>query len=215
MWIILPVKSLDDSKIRLKNVLSEAQRAQFSYLLLIDTLDTLTSSKHVQGILIVSSDHTLSSLAEKYAVEFLLTDKDSGYSIDAEIAIAALSQRDVDKVAIIPTDLAQLSHQDLELLDNAHHQGITLCAAEKDGGTNAFIFTPPLTVPLLFGMNSFKRHQQVARDNSIVVNVVHTDGVKRDIDQPEDLQWLNEQTSGGKAWQYVKALSLVDTVNEY
>jgi 2-phospho-L-lactate/phosphoenolpyruvate guanylyltransferase len=203
MWIVLPVKHLQDSKSRLKDVLSDEQRSRFSYLLLIDTLDTLASSKHIQGITIISSDQSISILAEQINAEFILTDKDSGYSADVKKAVFTVSGNNVDKIAIIATDLPQLSHSDLEILNNAHHQGITLCPAEKDGGTNALIFSPPLTIPLLFGANSFKKHLQVAKDNSITVNVVDAAGVKRDIDRPDDLQWLREQTSGGKAWCYV------------
>lgn len=204
MWIILPVKHLQNSKIRLRDVLSDEQRCRFSYLLVMDTLQTLCSSMHVQGVTMISCDESLSLLAKKHHAEFLLTDKDSGYSKDAMDAITALSKNGIDKIAIIPTDLPQLSHHDLELLDNTHKEGVTLCVAEKDGGTNALVFTPPLAIPLLFGSDSFKKHQQAAKDRGISVNIVNAAGVQRDIDQPDDLQWLCEQTNGRKAWAYVK-----------
>ena len=204
MWIILPVKHLQDSKSRLREVLSKEQRCRFCYLLVMDTLQTLGSSNHVQGITIISSDQSLSQLAEQYHAEFILTDRDSGYSKDAMDAITALSQNGVDKIAIIPADLPQLSHGDLELLDNAHHQGITLCAAEKDGGTNALVFTPPLAIPLLYGLDSCKNHQQAARDRGITVKTVQASGMQRDIDRPDDLLWLSKLSTGGKAWAYVK-----------
>ena len=204
MWIILPVKHCQDSKLRLKDVLSDEQRCRFSYLLVMDTLQTLCSSMHVQGVTIISSDQSLSRLAEQYNVEFILTDKDSGHAEDTMDAITALSHDGVDKVAIIPTDLPQLSHGDLELLDDAHQQGITLCPAEKDGGTNALVFTPPLTIPLLFGLDSCKKHQQAATDRGITVNIVQATGMQRDIDRANDLLWLSKQSTGAKAWAYVK-----------
>jgi 2-phospho-L-lactate guanylyltransferase len=170
----------------------------------MDTLQTLCSSNHVQGVTIISSDQSLSQLAEEYHAEFVLTERDSGYSKDAMDAITALTQNGVDKIAIIPTDLPQLSHGDLELLDNVHQQGITLCAAEKDGGTNALVFTPPLTIPLLFGPDSCKNHQQVAMDRGITVKIVQASGMQRDIDQPDDLLWFSRQSTGAKAWAYVK-----------
>jgi 2-phospho-L-lactate guanylyltransferase (CobY/MobA/RfbA family) len=119
-------------------------------------------------------------------------------------AITALPHDGVDKVAIIPTDLPLLSHGDLELLDDAHQQGITLCPAEKDGGTNALVFTQPLTIPLLFGLDSCKKHQQAATDRGITVKIVQASGMQRDIDQPDDLLWLSKQSTGAEAWAYVK-----------
>lgn len=213
MWIILPVKHCQDSKIRLKDVLSDEQRSRFSYLLVMDTLQTLCSSMHVQGITIISSDRSLSRLAEQYHAEFILTGRDSGYSKDAMDAITALSQNGVDKIAIIPTDLPQLSHGDLELLDNAHQQGITLCAAEKDGGTNALVFTPPLAIPLLFGPDSCKNHQQAAMDIGITVKIIQASGMQCDVDRPDDLLWLSKQSTGGKAWAYVKK-TLVNSIEK-
>ena len=206
MRIILPVKHLKDSKTRLKNVLSDEQRWQFNYLMVIDTLQTLCSSEHVQGVTMISSDQSLSRLAEQYHVKFILTEKDSGYSNDAMDAINTLSKNDVDKIAIIPADLPLLSYHDLELLDNTHEQGVTLCAAEKDGGTNALVFTPPLAIPLLFGLDSCKNHQQVAIDRGVTVNTVQASGIQRDVDRADDLLWLSKQSSGGQAWAYVKKI---------
>lgn len=204
MWIILPVKHCQDSKLRLKDILSDEQRSRFSYLLLMDTLQTLCSSMHVQGVTVISSDHSLSRLAEQYNVEFILTNRDSGYANDVMDAVNTLSISSQDKIAIIPTDLPQLSHGDLELLDTTHKEGITLCAAEKDGGTNALVFTPPLAIPLLFGLDSFNKHQQAARDKGITVKIVQASGMQRDVDRPDDLLWLSKQSTGGKAWAYVK-----------
>ncbi|MCK5498754.1 MAG: 2-phospho-L-lactate guanylyltransferase [Gammaproteobacteria bacterium] len=211
MWIILPVKHLRDSKSRLKDILSDEQRWQFSYLMVMDTLQILCSSVHVQGVTMISSDQSLSQLAEQHHAEFILTDKDSGYSKDAMYAINALSNNCADKIAIIPTDLPQLSHHDIELLDNAHEQGVSLCAAEKDGGTNALVFTPPLAIPLLFGLDSCKNHQQAAKDRGVTEKIVQISGLQRDIDRPDDLRWLFERSSGGKAWQYIRT-TFKDTV---
>lgn len=206
MWIILPVKHLQDSKNRLKDVLSDEQRSRFSYLLVIDTLQTLCSSMHVQGVTMISSDQSLSRLAKQFHVEFILTDMDSGYSKDAMDAITALSKNDIDKIAIIPTDLPQLSHHDLELLDKEHKEGVTLCAAEKDGGTNALVFTPPLAIPLLFGSDSFNKHQQAVKATGLKINIVQAPGMQWDIDKEEDLNWLIQHTQGGRAWEYIRGL---------
>lgn len=207
MWIILPVKNLHDSKIRLKDILSDEQRSRFSYLMLEDTLQTLISSDNVQGVTMISSDESLLQLAEQYHTEFILTDMDSGYSKDSMDAITTLSQNGIDKIAIIPTDLPQLTHNDLELLDNTHKHGITLCAAEKDGGTNALVFTPPLAIPLVYGVDSFRKHQQLAKDRGSNINIVLSAGIQRDIDRPDDFYWLIKQPSGGRAWQFAKTVT--------
>jgi len=206
MWVILPVKHLRHGKSRLKQVLSEEQRSRLSYLLLEDTIETLSNSNHVQGVTIISCDMNVSKLAGEYQSQFIMTDKDNGFSEDAMTAINSLGSEKLDKIAIIPADLPQLTENDLELLDTLHDQGVSLCKAEKDGGTNALVFTPPLTMPLLFGPDSFNKHQQAAKIAGLTLTVVQTTGMQRDIDREEDLNWLIEQSAGGKAWDYIREI---------
>jgi 2-phospho-L-lactate/phosphoenolpyruvate guanylyltransferase len=203
MWVILPVKAFKNAKLRLANVLTPAQRARFSYLMLEDILQTLSTSEAVQGITLISSDQSVQTLAKRYQTEFQLTDLDSGYSHDAMQAITTISQDNIDTLAIIPADVPQLSHEDLSRLHRIHDKGMTLCPAIIDGGTNGLLFSPPLPVPLMFGIDSLSKYQSAAAQNDIQVRIEKVRGLERDIDRPEDLLWLKEQKSGGKAWSYI------------
>lgn len=204
MWVILPVKHLAHGKARLQGILSDEQRQQLGYLLLVDTLQTLAASAHVQGVTLISSDEDISQLADRYYARFILTEEDRGFAEDAMTAADSVQPGSVDKVAILPADLPCLCESDLELLDTSHTRGITLCEAKKDGGTNALVFTPPLSVPLLFGPDSFNRHRRAAMDRQVEVNTVVAPGLERDIDREEDLIWLSQQPGGAAAWKYTR-----------
>jgi 2-phospho-L-lactate/phosphoenolpyruvate guanylyltransferase len=208
MWVIVPVKSFRNAKLRLDGVLSSEQRAKLSYLMVDDILLTLQSSTDVHGVAIISSDESVRSLAQGYKTEFLLTDADSGYSQDVMHAVTEVSQHVNETIAVIPSDVPQLSCDDLSQIELNHEQGITLCPAVTDGGTNGLIFSPPLKISLMFGIDSLKKYENAALENNIPLKIQSIAGLERDIDRPEDLLWLQNQNSGGKAWLYVRELDI-------
>ncbi len=208
MWVVIPVKALKDAKLRLNAVLSSEQRAQLSYFMLNDILETLSSSEVVEGITLISSDSSVESLANRYQAGFLSTDVDSGYSSDAMQAISKISLHYTKTIAIIPSDVPRLSLADLSHLDSVHDKGITLCPAIIDGGTNGLLFEPPLRIPLLFGVNSLSKYESAALEKGLAIKTELIEGLKRDIDRPEDLRWLVGQKSGGQAWAYIRSLGI-------
>ena len=204
MWVILPVKAFRNAKLRLAAVLTAKQRARFSYLMLEDLLEALHTSPDVDGITVISSDQSVQALTQRYQVELLLTNVDSGYSQDATQAINALQQQDIATVAIIPADVPYLSHADLSRLNLLHDKGLTLCPAVIDGGTNGLLFSPPLRIPLMFGNDSLNKYLSAAQENNLATKIAQIAGLERDIDRPEDLLWLKNQVSGGQAWSYIR-----------
>ncbi|MFQ5661125.1 MAG: 2-phospho-L-lactate guanylyltransferase [Gammaproteobacteria bacterium] len=207
MWVILPVKHLQRAKQRLASILTRDQRAHLSYLMLSDILDVLSSSDAVEGITVISSDPSVKELAAHYRAQFLLLDADSGYSTDAMLAISSVCRMSVDKIAIIPADVPQLVPADLHSLNQNHEDGLTLCPAVMDGGTNAVVFSPPLRVPLMFGPDSSIKYQREAGKLGVPARTEHLPGLERDMDRPDDLFWLSQQPSGKRAWSYIKELS--------
>ena len=135
MWALLPVKLLDHTKLRLAGILTRAQRRQLSYCMVEDILDTLDQTSVVSGITVISCDDAVFSLAQDYQADVLNTGVDNGYAADVLKGVEAVSDQDIDKVLIIPADVPELDHSDLIHLDRVHEEGITLCPAEKDGGT--------------------------------------------------------------------------------
>ncbi len=206
MWVLLPVKRLQHSKLRLAGILTRAQRRRLSLCMLEDILDTLDSACVVSGITVISCDETIISLAQGYRTDVLNTGADHGYSSDVLKGIESVSGKTVDKVLIIPADLPEIDHADLIHLDQVHAEGITLCPAENDGGTNGLVFTPPLAIDLKYGENSFDEFRKEAKKRQVPLNITMPAGLARDVDREDDLLALQRQTKGNRTWRYVKSL---------
>lgn len=206
MQVLLPVKRFDRAKRRLSTLLDEGQRSRLASLLLQDVLDTLRSSPAISGIFLVGSDPELVPLAGEEKIRLLPLTCDGGHAADLDRALELLPRCNGEPVLILPADVPQLCTAELAMLADAPVQGIVLCPAIRDGGTNALLFRRPLPIPLLFGEGSFSRHQQAARQRGVRVRVLELPGLGRDIDRPEDLQWLARQPTGGRSWRYVRRL---------
>ena len=211
MWALLPVKLLDHTKLRLAGILTRAQRRQLSYCMVEDILDTLDQTSVVSGITVISCDDAVFSLAQDYQADVLNTGVDNGYAADVLKGVEAVSDQDIDKVLIIPADVPELDHSDLIHLDRVHEEGITLCPAEKDGGTNGLVFTPPLAVNLMYGEDSFAEFCRAAERGQVPVNITTAGGLARDIDRPDDLLTLQAQPEGNRTWRYLRSLELADS----
>ena len=76
-------------------------------------------------------------------------------------------------------------------LDLAAHQpapSFTISPAHDDLGSNAVICSPPDSVPLRFGENSYFPHLDAARAQGIEPTILRQPGIAMDIDHPVDLE---------------------------
>ena len=209
MWALVPVKRLEQAKLRLAGVLTQAQRRQLSLCMLEDILDTLDKTTVISGVTVISCDEAAISLARDYHADVLNTGVDHGYAADVLKGVDAISDKSIDKVIVIPADVPEIDETDLAYLDREHAGGVTLCPAGNDGGTNALVFTPPLSIGLMYGENSFDKFRKEAEQRQVTVKIARPDGLARDIDRPEDLLALRHQPGGNRTWRYVQSLKLV------
>ena len=210
MWVIIPVKQLDSSKLRLAPVLTPAQRRQLSLCMLEDILDILTGSAVVGGVTVVSCDTDVMALARAKGVDVIDTGTDGGYAADVLKGIEHISAKRADKALIIPADVPELEERDLVHLDRVHREGVTLCPAANDGGTNGLVFTPPLAMDLKYGENSFEEFRREAEQRQVPVNIARPAGLARDMDLPEDLHALRKQSGANRTWRYLRSLEPAD-----
>ena len=208
MWAILPVKRLEHSKLRLAAILTPAQRRQLSLCMLEDILGALDSASAVSGITVVSCDTDVIRTALGLGTGVLDTGADAGYAEDVLKGVEYISGKGVDRVLVIPADIPELDHTDLTSLDQVHTEGVTLCPAANDGGTNGLIFTPPLTISLMYGENSFTEFRKEAEQRQVPVRDARPAGLARDIDRPDDLAALRSQPVGNRTWRYLRSLEL-------
>ena len=89
----------------------------------------------------------------------------------------------------VPADIPAATSAEIDRVVAAHRAApsFTISPAHDDLGSNAVICSPPDSVPLRFGENSYFPHLEAARRCGIEPTVIRQPGIAMDIDHPVDL----------------------------
>ena len=204
LWTIIPVKPFSEGKSRLAGYISPPTRRALNRNLLTRTLDAIRLAQIDAEIVVVSRDNEALDLAARLGSHALTEEPSAPQSLETgsqpfptapEIQLnAALAQaaryavaRGATKVLILPTDMPNLTAEDVRTMASPHGRGPQIIIApSRDGGTNALMLQPGQAIPFAFGRDSFRRHQRLAVEAGIPVQVVESDSLLFDVDLPED-----------------------------
>jgi len=205
VWVLLPVKRFASGKSRLAEALPEAERAELTCRMLADVLKVLRSTRCIEGIRVLSNELRIDPILKTARAERSPEDHEGDLNKSLMAAAAALPSR-ACRVLVLPSDVPTVSPADIEVLSDAHIEGLVLSPATVDAGTNALLSSLPLPIPLQFGPASLTRHLESARRSRVPVRVVPRRGLARDIDRPADLLWLANTALPSTAGAYVRKL---------
>ncbi len=191
-WIIVPVKRLSAAKSRLSKALPARQRRRLARMLLERTLTTLRRLKGIEGILVVSKDRVVPSIAGKYGAIHVREGQCDGLNRALARAADEAARRGAEAVMVLPADLPLLRTRDLaQAVRLARHSPFVVIAPDRaERGTNLLYLSPPGIIKFSFGERSFEKHTLSARRKKIRVSVLRNSALAQDIDRPEDLSIL-------------------------
>ena len=220
LWAIIPVKPFSEGKSRLAACISPQQRHALNRELLTRTLAAINMAQIDAQIVVVSRDSNALTVAERAGSHALAEESQpcttplahrgpapdglppsscSRVETEPELQLnAALTQaaryavaRGATKVLILPTDMPNLTAEDVRAMASPRGRGPQIIIApSRDGGTNALMLQPGQAIPFAFGRDSFRRHQRLAVEAGIPVRVVESSSLVFDIDLPEDYRLI-------------------------
>jgi 2-phospho-L-lactate guanylyltransferase len=120
----------------------------------------------------------------------------------------AAAQR-ADCVMILPADLPLLTPEDIKVMISSvgesgrgnrksyyyQKRAMAICSDHNAEGTNALLICPPNGYKFQYGPNSFSLHLEEAKRLEMDRRIVHTPGIKFDLDTEED--WITYQAIQG------------------
>jgi len=195
-WAVIPMKPLIQAKTRLSNVLSEKERQNMVLSFFQHTVQQLKNCAFLNGILVISSDHSYEGYYSGENIVFLQEDKPNGLNSSINLGAAFLMNKGVEAMLVVHGDLPLLTSQALsEIFINMETPCVGIIPDRHKQGTNILLTAPPNIIDFHFGVDSFQKHQQAAQTLNIPMKMVFSDTLSFDIDTPEDLNLLNEITS--------------------
>jgi 2-phospho-L-lactate guanylyltransferase len=197
IWAILPVKTTALAKTRLASLLSDDECAALALAMMLDVIDSLKASQRIAQVAVVTADPEVATLAREQGCLIML-ETTNGLNENLTVVAQELQKKMIDGILIVPGDLPMLSPAAIDDLIKSHGTGISLCAAEKDGGTNALLCTPPAAIHFHYGKDSARLHLAEAKNNGVKCQQQFLSDFQTDIDEPDDLRWVVNQSLKAK-----------------
>lgn len=196
-WALIPVKAFTESKGRLANVLSPAERQQMAALMLEDVIAALRAAEHIAGIAIVTS-----ATLPRHPDLLYLTDPGMGLNAAVTAGVNELAARGASAVLVLHGDLPLLTASEVDALVAAGRAtGLALAPDRREEGTNAIYLAPPTGFEFHFGHLSYGRHRAEAARAGRTPATLKLPGLGFDVDEATDLEQLIAR--GGQRYAFL------------
>lgn len=208
---LVPFKNLSSSKARLSPMLPLPQRQVLALAMLSDVLATLSTTRGLDALALVSSDPKALRLAEGFGFTAMSETGSPGERVSVDRAIRSLLREGAQSVLAIPGDVPLVTAEEIEevIALEAHEPSVVMVPSRDGDGTNALLRKPPDSFPSQFGKGSFRKHTREAERRGILVRVTNLPGLALDIDTPEDLLHLVARCTKGYTYKALQKLGLL------
>lgn len=193
-WALIPVKSFDVGKSRLRKVFTLQELILLNISLFQSTFLKVKDSGQFAHILVVSRDESALEWAEANHGESLCEECDETLNSALAQGLAWIASHGAGSVLILPTDIPLLTVDDLFSLCayQPNDPGLLIVPDHMELGTNALLLTRPDLLKPQFGTNSFQAHCQQAEQLHLHQIIYLNRHLQQDIDTPEDLMLIQK-----------------------
>jgi 2-phospho-L-lactate/phosphoenolpyruvate guanylyltransferase len=189
IWAIIPVKEFDGAKDRLSDFLSPPQRRVLAETMLTDVMDAVVGSRRLAGIVMVTLDPHATAFAKRIGARIVTEGARDGHTGSVNAGRRILAREGRSGMITMPGDIPATRAEEIDAVLAAHlaAPSFTISPAHDDLGSNAVVCSPPESVPLRFGDNSYFPHLDAARRQGFEPTIIRQPGIAMDIDHPVDL----------------------------
>ena len=193
--ILIPMRSINEGKTRLSNLLSPNKREKLIKLLFTQLLKKLKTLKNqfpliFSDILVITPCEEVEKISKDFNVHVLKEQSLNGLNSAVNKGICWSSENFYDSSLILPGDIIDPETEDIKkILDMGRksRKSMVICPS-TDFGTNALYLSLPTRLNFKFGPNSFFEHQKEAEKISIRPIIAPVDSLKDDLDTGKDLE---------------------------
>ena len=189
---IVPVKTFSTAKKRLS--IQQSHKEKICNLMLQEVLDTISKSKLIDKIILVSKDETALKLGKTFgAVEIF--DDESGVNNAIHSADQYISDKEFDCSIIFPQDIPIMKSVDIDNLLGFVKYGSSaiIVPSRQFNGTNALVRCPANLMDTRYDMGSYTFQIDAALTKTKNVSVALIRRIMLDIDDELDLAFMLKQ----------------------
>lgn len=190
IWAVIPVKEFEGAKHRLSPLLSPEQRRLLAETMLGDVLDAVAGAKRLAGVMLITLEPIARGMVERIGARIEIEGAREGHTGAVVAGRRILAREGRGGFITMPGDIPAVRAGEIDAVLAAHRPApsFTISPAHDDLGSNAVVCSPPESVPLRFGENSYFPHLEAARVQGIEPTILRQSGIAMDIDHPVDLE---------------------------
>ncbi len=190
-WLILPLRSIHDGKLRLASTLDAPRRGELVRRLLAHTITQAAAFAGAERTLLVSPCAEACAYAAERGVRVLREAAADGLNQAVQRGREAARSARADRIVLLSCDLPLLNTDDLQALTAAVAAGTMALAPDRAGtGTNALGLDADVDFEFRFGPDSCALHHREAGRLGLAVREVKRMGLAFDLDVADDLlEW--------------------------
>jgi 2-phospho-L-lactate guanylyltransferase len=209
IFAILPVKSPQNSKQRLKEFLGIEQRETLARMLYAQTLAALCQASGIDRVAVVTCDAEIAAHARRSGALVFEENEQVSHSVSADAACLHAMELGASTVLLVPIDIPTVTPADFSQLAASTRasacSGVIVVPSCDGTGTNALVRTPPDCIESRFGPGSFRAHLDQARSKGLPADVLRVPGLMFDLDTPEDIAELLARTDEYPVSSFLRA----------
>jgi FO synthase len=182
VWAVVPIKDTAQAKARMIG-LGEDKRAALAMAMAQHTLATLRSVTALAGIIVITSDGAIETLAAD-AGTHVIADQGAGLNPAFEEGISRARLEGATHILLMHADFVALEREQIQAMITRHVDGLGLLRCKEGTGTNAVLMRADAAFTPCFGANSFARHWTAAGEQAYALDAP---SLAYDIDTMADL----------------------------
>jgi len=190
---IIPVKTFSKAKTRLN--LSSNQTESICRIMLEEVVRTISNTKNIDKIIVVSKDEGALELSKKFGVHEIFDNDESGVNHAVSLADNYLENSEYDASIVFPQDIPFIKSDDIDNLIKFQKspQSALVVPSRRFDGTNALLRKPVNLMKTHYDEDSYKIHLEVGKSLTSNTSLIFLRRIMLDIDNQEDLDFLFQQ----------------------
>ncbi len=174
------------------------QRKHLAEEMFRHVLSVVRTVPQVLGTLVISRDGRALSIAREYGAHTIQESGQPELNTALMRATQVVARWKGQAILILPADLPLVAAEDVAGIVSMGQkdQSIVIATDFDEDGTNALFIRPPGLIPYAYGVGSYHRHIELARQAGADVKLYHSERLSLDIDVPSDLQSYHQLAGG-------------------
>ncbi len=189
---IVPVKTFLKAKTRLN--LSPQNKTELCKLMLEEVLKTISDSKIIERIIVVSQDETALKISKKFNAVTIYDNEESGVNNAVSLADSHLQKEGFTASVVFPQDIPFIQSDDIDYLLKLQNSSkfVGVVPSRKFDGTNALVRKPVNIMETHYDEDSYKIHLNLGKSLTPDTSLILIRRIMLDIDYQDDLEILKQ-----------------------